>query len=176
MSVSLGLSLLGLVPALLAREHPSRPARFDAAPRSTAAPAASGARTGRTGHGRARTPAGSVAGRSGHGELLRRELARIYTSSAAADQVLARVDYPREQRPSIDYHRPDVAWREIFHDFELGVVADPYRRLLAGALETYGANVVLRDLAHRHGVPVPPARAPLRRITNLKRWLRRPPV
>ncbi|WP_261562482.1 effector-associated domain EAD1-containing protein [Frankia tisae] len=107
-------------------------------------------------------------------ELLRREVARIYTSSAAADQVLSRLEYPREQRPNIDYHRPDVAWQEIFHDLELGIVEDPYRRLLAGVFEMYNANLVLVDLAHRYDLPVPSRREPLRRITGTKRWLRRP--
>lgn len=109
-------------------------------------------------------------------ELLRREIARIYPTSVAADQVLARVGYPREQRPNIDYHRPDVAWHAIFHDFEVGIVEDPYRRLLTGALETYGANVVLRDLARRYGVSVPPGYAPLSRTANARRWFRLPPV
>jgi hypothetical protein len=101
-------------------------------------------------------------------------MARIYTSSAGADQVLTRVGYPREQRPNIDYHRPDVAWGEIFHNLEIGIVEDPYRRLLGSALETYGANPVLVDLAQRYDLPIPSERGPFRSMPGSKPRIRRP--
>lgn len=97
-------------------------------------------------------------------DTFRQEMARIYISTADAEPVLTRAGFPRERRPNIDYHQPDVAWEQIFRDLENGIIEDPYRTLLARALESYPANPVFTELAHRYDLPVPPG--PRKEITR----------
>ncbi|CAO5151002.1 putative Effector-associated domain-containing protein [Frankia sp. AiPs1] len=91
--------------------------------------------------------------RSDDMEVLRRELAELYPTSESADVLLTRIGYPRARRMSIDHHGSDEAWHGIFRALGQGAVADPYRRLLAGALAKDPTNSVLLALARRYDVP-----------------------
>ncbi|SQD96481.1 effector-associated domain EAD1-containing protein [Parafrankia sp. BMG5.11] len=91
-------------------------------------------------------------------DTFRREIAQVYTTTASAEPMLTRAGYPRERRPNIDYHHPEAAWEEIFRDLGNGIIEDPFRTLLASALESYPANPIFTELAHRYDVPVPPSR------------------
>ena len=69
-----------------------------------------------------------------------------FRTPAAADQLLRRIGYPREQIPNFNLD-PANAWNEVFHDLENGIIEAPFRRLLCAARRAYQANHVFRELA-----------------------------
>lgn len=104
-------------------------------------------------------------------DTLRRELSRIYTTTASAKPILRSIEYPPERRPNIDYLRPEAAWHQIFEDLQNGAVAgDPYILLLAYALESNPANPTFRSLALQYGLPALRTRAPRRTVPLVRRF------
>jgi Effector-associated domain 1 len=81
-------------------------------------------------------------------DLLLDEVARIYRSQAAMEEVLGRLRYPNGRIPL--WNNAVTTWSEVFQEFDAGIIDLPYRRLLAAARRVYGANAALRDLEHRY--------------------------
>lgn len=68
-----------------------------------------------------------------------------------AQQLLRRIGYPRQRIPTFTGRHRD-AWNDVFRDFELGVIDNPYRRTLAAALRVYQVNRDFLGLAECHGL------------------------
>jgi hypothetical protein len=90
-------------------------------------------------------------------------VAEAFHTRVAADSLLRRIGYPAASLPT--FSRSRDFWAEVVLDLDNGVIDQPYRRLLVGALRVYAANPVFRAMAARHGLAAgdatpPPATPP----------------
>lgn len=80
-------------------------------------------------------------------EDLLQQVAQVFPNEQAAEQVLRPLDYPRNQMPGWLGVGPEQWWAQVFVQFDNGIVAEPYRRLIASAVRRYRANPMFRQLA-----------------------------
>jgi ubiquitin-protein ligase len=78
--------------------------------------------------------------------------ADLFDDQRPTERILGRIGFPVGRRPSWTDTTAEDVWAEIFRDLDRGILECPYRRLIAAALRSYGANPVLLDLARRHGL------------------------
>ncbi|EIV94373.1 effector-associated domain EAD1-containing protein [Frankia sp. QA3] len=89
-------------------------------------------------------------------EDLRDEIARRFANQSAAESLLRRMSLPRDQRPVwTSGQSPGEWWDEVFELLDSGVIDDPWRRTLRGALRVYRYNSVFVELAEGHGLIEP---------------------
>jgi hypothetical protein len=82
-------------------------------------------------------------------------LVRWFRDDRSTLPLLQQIGFPLERIPGWQGTNAATWWALLLDELDGGVIAQPYRRLLAAVLRTYQANGVLLDLAERYGVPVP---------------------
>jgi len=85
------------------------------------------------------------------------ELALLYQTDTDAGGLLDRLQFPRGRRP-IWSGTTEQWWAQVFNRFDVGIVAEPVRRVLLRGTSEFPNNRVLRQLAEDYGV-TSPARA-----------------
>lgn len=85
---------------------------------------------------------------------LRTAIANVFDNDTAAANVLGRVGFPQNQRPTWDGN-PEQVWTRIFTLLENGIIQFPQRELLRAALVVYPFNPVFRTLAIRYQLVQP---------------------
>jgi len=83
-------------------------------------------------------------------ELLMRELARTFNTEDRVMLLLRSLRFPRELIPEWGNGGSLNFWSLIFNDLDNGVVAAPYRRLIAAALRIYAQNQQFASLERRY--------------------------
>ncbi|MBO3747494.1 hypothetical protein J5X84_15560 [Streptosporangiaceae bacterium NEAU-GS5] len=79
-------------------------------------------------------------------------VARVFNDQTSAENLLARIGYPREHLPTWAGQNADTWWTEVFLALHHGIIDLPHRRLLGAAVRVYQHNPVFRPLAQRHGL------------------------
>lgn len=91
-------------------------------------------------------------------QALRDTIANVFDHEVAAGNVLERIGFPRDQRPTWSGNS-GVVWAQVFIALDKGVIQFPHRELLGAALTVYPFNPTFRELGERYGVTA--ANAPL---------------
>lgn len=92
-------------------------------------------------------------------EDLLREIAVVFSVEPAAHRLLRSLGYPPDRWPGWTSTNPEDWWAQVFVELDNGIVAEPYRRLIASAVRVYRANPTFARLAHTYlghqtGAPV----------------------
>lgn len=87
-------------------------------------------------------------------------IARIYNSQTSAYNLLDRIAFPSDRRPTFSSSTSQEAWHAVFNTFSNGIIAAPHRRLLSEASRQYPFNPTFLYLTEQYGVapagdPVP---------------------
>ena len=85
---------------------------------------------------------------------LRMAVAKAFFKEVAADNILGRIRFPREQHPGWSGNSEEV-WGQIFVSLENGIIEFPQRQLLDAARRVYPYNPTFRTLALRYGLILP---------------------
>lgn len=84
-------------------------------------------------------------------EDLLQAVATVFSTELSAQRLLRPLGYPHGMQPpwtgTLD---PEAWWAQVFDQFDHGIVAEPYRRLIASAVRTYTANPTFARLAHTY--------------------------
>jgi hypothetical protein len=81
---------------------------------------------------------------------LLRALADVYHNENRVTPLLDRIGFPRGQRPGWNNTAAADMWLEVAHEFDNGIMEQPWRRLLATVFRAYRRNRTFRNLANRH--------------------------
>ncbi|MDU0291064.1 toll/interleukin-1 receptor domain-containing protein [Saccharothrix longispora] len=65
-------------------------------------------------------------------------VSRVVNHETAARALVTGIGYPPDRLPA--WHRPDEWWWQVFADFDDGVLADPYARLIRAVADRLPAN------------------------------------
>lgn len=84
-------------------------------------------------------------------QALRDAIANVFDHEIAAGNVLERIGFPRDQRPTWSGN-PGVVWAQVFTALDKGIIQFPHRDLLGAALTVYPFNPTFRELGERYGV------------------------
>lgn len=77
-------------------------------------------------------------------------LANAYPNENRMTALLDRIGLPRGDHPGWNNGKAEDVWLDVAHEFDIGIMTQPWRRLLATVFRRYPGNQTFRELADRH--------------------------